>query len=92
MNIGGDIIPKLVGAGVAKVETQGGRVSHVVLNDGREVAAKAVVSNADPFRTRTLVGADRFPAAFNAKLDGFRRTDELDEPVAADDGTPGGRS
>ena len=64
----------LTNAGVAKIETQSGRVSHVVLNDGREIAAKAVVSNADPFRTRALVGADRFPAPFNAKLDGFRRT------------------
>src|SRR5688572_25047133 len=64
----------LTGAGVTKIETQGGRVTGVVLSDGREVAAKAVVCNADPFRTRALVGAEKFPAAFNAKLDGFKRT------------------
>src|SRR5439155_14132193 len=51
-----------------------GRVTGVALANGREVAAKVVVSNADPFRTRSLVGADRFPRDFNARLDGFRRT------------------
>jgi phytoene dehydrogenase-like protein len=64
----------LTNAGVARIEAQAGRVSHVVLSDGREIAAKAVVSNADPYRTRALVGADKFPSAFNAKLDNFRRT------------------
>jgi phytoene dehydrogenase-like protein len=64
----------LTGAGVTKIETQGGRVTGVVLSDGREVGCKAVVCNADPFRTRALVGAEKFPAAFNAKLDGFKRT------------------
>ena len=64
----------LTNAGVARIEAQAGRVSHVVLSDGREIAAKAVVSNADPYRTRALVGADKFPSAFNARLDNFRRT------------------
>jgi phytoene dehydrogenase-like protein len=47
--------------------------SEVVLEDGRTVQALVVLSNADPFRTRDLVGAEYFPAAFNAKLDGFYR-------------------
>jgi phytoene dehydrogenase-like protein len=64
----------LTGATVAKIETRGGLVTGVTLADGREVAAEVVVSNADPFRTRALVGADRFPAEFNAKLDGLKRT------------------
>jgi phytoene dehydrogenase-like protein len=64
----------LTEAAVEKIAVQGGRVSGVVLKDGREIAAKVVVSNADPFRTRALVGAEHFPAAFNATLDGFRRT------------------
>jgi hypothetical protein len=38
------------------------------------LGAKIVLSNADPFRTRDLVGVEQFPAEFNAKLDGFRRT------------------
>ena len=61
------------GAGVATIDTSGGGVTGVTLKDGRQVRAKVVVSNADPFRMRSLVGADRFPRDFNAKLDGFRR-------------------
>jgi phytoene dehydrogenase-like protein len=64
----------LTGAAAARIETRGGLVTGVALADGREVAASVVVSNADPFRTRSLVGSDKFPAAFNAKLDEFRRT------------------
>jgi phytoene dehydrogenase-like protein len=64
----------ITGAAVKHVTTQAGRASGAALADGREVVAKAVVSNADPFRLRTLVGAERFPREFNAKLDDFRRT------------------
>jgi phytoene dehydrogenase-like protein len=64
----------LTGTAVERIETTAGRATAVVLADGREIGAKVVLSNADPFRTRSLVGADRFPAEFNAKLDGFRRT------------------
>jgi phytoene dehydrogenase-like protein len=64
----------LTGATVAKVVTHAGRASGVALADGREVVAKVVVGNADPFRLRSLVGADQFPPEFNARLDGFRRT------------------
>ena len=62
------------GAAVSKVETAVGRVSGVALADGNEIRAKVVVSNADPFRTRAMVGKDRFPAEFNARIDGFRRS------------------
>ena len=62
------------GAGVARIDVQSGAVTGVVLHDGSEIAAEVVLSNADPFRTRSLVGAERFPADFNGKLDGFRRT------------------
>lgn len=61
-------------AAVSNVIVQRGQATGVALADGREITARAVVSNADPFRLRTLVGAERFPAAFNAKLDNFRRT------------------
>ena len=61
------------GAPVAAITTRADHVTGVTMSDGREVRAKVVVSNADPFRLRSLVGADRFPAEFNAKLDGFRR-------------------
>ena len=62
------------GAAVERIEVAAGAITGVVLDDGTEIAAKVVLSNADPFRTRDLVGAEHFPAEFNAKLDGFRRT------------------
>jgi phytoene dehydrogenase-like protein len=62
------------GAGVQSITTCGGQVVGVVLQDGREIEAKVVISNADPFRMRALVGAEKFPPPFNAKLDDFKRT------------------
>jgi len=44
-------------------------VSGVLLTDGTELAATTVVSGADPFRTRALVGADKLPAEYNKRLD-----------------------
>lgn len=61
------------GAGVQHIATHGEQVIGVVLADGREIKAKVVLSNADPFRMRALVGQDKFPPAFNAKLDNFKR-------------------
>jgi len=61
-------------AGVARIEVRQGQVTGVVLKDGQEISASVVVSNADPFRMQALVGASQFPAAFNTKIDGFRRT------------------
>jgi len=61
-------------AGVQHITTHGGHVDGVVTQGGREIDAKVVISNADPFRTRALVGREQFPEAFNAKLDNFRRT------------------
>jgi phytoene dehydrogenase-like protein len=62
------------GAGVQTITTNGGQAAGVVLQDGREIAARVVISNADPFRMRTLVGREKLPDAFNAKLDNFKRT------------------
>ena len=60
-------------AGVQTIMTRGGHVLGVVLKDGREIDATVVISNTDPFRLRGLVGRERFPSAFNAKLDHFKR-------------------
>src|SRR4029077_12492937 len=38
-------------ATVAQIRTQGERASGVVLSDGSEIVARAVISNADPKRT-----------------------------------------
>jgi phytoene dehydrogenase-like protein len=61
------------GAGVQHIITRGEQVVGVVLGDGREIDTHVVISNADPFRMRTLVGQEKFPLAFNAKLDNFQR-------------------
>jgi phytoene dehydrogenase-like protein len=61
-------------AGAQHITTSGGQVAGVVLQDGREIDTKVVISNADPFRMRALVGQEKFPHAFNAKLDNFKRT------------------
>jgi phytoene dehydrogenase-like protein len=63
----------LTDAVVERVITTSDRVDGVALKDGREFHAPVVLSNADPFRLRNLVGAEKFPARFNAKLDDFQR-------------------
>jgi len=45
----------------------------VVRSRGSEVRARAVVVNADPFRMRDLVGREKLPADYNARIDGYRR-------------------
>jgi phytoene dehydrogenase-like protein len=64
----------LTRAGVQSIKTDGGQATGVVLQDGREIDARIVVSNADPFRMRALVGREKFPETFNAKLDALKRT------------------
>lgn len=61
-------------AGVEQITVTNGTVDGVVLRNGEQLEARAVVGNCDPFRLRSLVGAESLPADFNAKLDGFRRT------------------
>jgi len=50
---------------VARIRQQQGRVTGVTLDDGREIRANCIVSNADPKRTfLTLLAADDLPADF----------------------------
>jgi phytoene dehydrogenase-like protein len=51
----------------------GAAVRGVVLDDGREVRARTVVCNADPFRMRDLVGRPLLPDAYNARIDAYAR-------------------
>jgi phytoene dehydrogenase-like protein len=60
-----------VGRGVSKIIVEQNIACGVVLSDGSEVRAKAVVVNADPFRMRALAGAEKLPAQYNARLDGY---------------------
>ena len=60
-------------ARVERIVVDGGNVRGVVLADGREIKARVVVCNADPFRMTDLVGRSEFPPAFLAHLDALRR-------------------
>ncbi len=58
---------------VTSIVVEGEGVAGVALADGTVVRAKVVVSNADPFTMRDLVGRTRLPAAYNARLDGYEK-------------------
>ena len=45
----------------------------VELQDGSEVRARAVLVNADPFRLRDLIGREKLPGPWNARVDGYQR-------------------
>ena len=64
----------ITGAAVQSIGVQSNHITGITLKDGREIKAKVILSNADPFRTRLLVGSNHFPIDFNAKLDNFRRS------------------
>ena len=70
LRLGGDI---RTGVGVASIEQQGGIVTGVVTKDGARLEARAVVVNADPFRTVELVGRDALPTSFLDRVDGYVR-------------------
>ena len=56
---------------VERVLVDGKTTRGVVLKDGTEIHAKVVVSNADPFRMRGLVGKDNLPKEYNERIDGY---------------------
>jgi phytoene dehydrogenase-like protein len=60
-------------AAVASIDIEEGVVRGVTLERGDVIRAPIVVSGADPFRTRDLVGASKLPAGYNEKIDGLRR-------------------
>jgi phytoene dehydrogenase-like protein len=76
------------GTAVSRIRTSSGRVTGVVLESGQEIDAPVVVSNADPFRMRTLVGAQHLPPAFNVWLDSRMRTGTTMKVNFAMDGLP----
>jgi phytoene dehydrogenase-like protein len=76
------------GVGVVHVQLQHGRVAGVTLSDGEDLEADVVVSNADPFRTRDLVGAGQFPDDFNVRLESSRRSGTTLKVNLALDGLP----
>lgn len=62
-----------VNARVTQIMTEGGAATGVRLADGREFRARTVVVGADPFRMQRLVGEEKLPPAYNARLSGYRR-------------------
>lgn len=58
---------------VEKILYEGNRAKGILLENGQELLAPIVVSNADPFRMRNLVGSNHFPVSFNTKLDSLQR-------------------
>lgn len=63
----------LTSRGVERIIVNNHQVTGVLLKNGEELSASLVISNADPFRMRNLVGQQNLPESFNAKLDGMRR-------------------
>jgi phytoene dehydrogenase-like protein len=63
----------LVSSPVESVVVEGGAARGVVLQGDVELRAASVVSNADPFTLRDLVGRARFSPEFNARIDGYHR-------------------
>jgi phytoene dehydrogenase-like protein len=61
------------GTPVARIMTRGGRVTGVVLDDGEEIVARRVLSNADPKRTfLTLMNAADLPADYLGAIGAYR--------------------
>jgi phytoene dehydrogenase-like protein len=68
-----------VGAPVARIRTRGGRVLGVALEDGIEIDAPVVLSNADPKRTfLKLVEPSELPAEFRERIQAIK----MDGPCA----------
>lgn len=59
------------GAKVTAIRTEGGKVDGVVLENGEELRAKAVVSNGDPFRTLPLVEGG-LPEDYRRRVDAMK--------------------
>jgi phytoene dehydrogenase-like protein len=67
---GGRIV---VGAPVQSIVLESGAARGVVLADGSELRARAVLVNADPFRMQQLVGESNLPAPYNERLAAMKR-------------------
>jgi phytoene dehydrogenase-like protein len=61
------------GRGVQSIQSTNGIAGGVTFKDGSELKAKTIVVNADPFRLRQLIGQEKLPAQYNARLDNYKR-------------------
>lgn len=67
---GGQIV---VDAPVASILVEGETARGVVLEDGSEIRARAVLVNADPYRLQKLIGEHKLPSAYNDRLAEMKR-------------------
>lgn len=58
---------------VTEVRVEEGVGRGVTLQDGRQLSAAAVMINADPFAMQRLLGRDRLPSEYNARIDHYQR-------------------
>jgi phytoene dehydrogenase-like protein len=58
---------------VTQILVEGNAVTGVACSDGTVRKAGAVVTSADPWRMRALVGAERFPAEYTRRIDSYAR-------------------
>lgn len=62
-----------VGTGVRSILIEHGAAVGVSTDDERELRARAVIVNADPFRMLAMVGRDKLPASYCARVDGYSK-------------------
>jgi phytoene dehydrogenase-like protein len=60
-------------AKVERILVDGGAASGVALAGGRELRAKIILCNCDPYRMQSLVGAGELPASLNERLAKVKR-------------------
>lgn len=61
------------GTAVTQILVEGNAVAGVVLEDGRILRSGTVVTSADPWRLRALVGPDHLAAEYMRRIDGWVR-------------------
>jgi len=61
------------GTAVTQIIVEGNAVAGVVLEDGRILRSSAVVTSADPWRLRALVGAEHMTNEYSRRIDGWIR-------------------
>jgi phytoene dehydrogenase-like protein len=61
------------GRRIARIDDDGGTVRRVICADGSEIACRAAVVNADPFRLLGMLGRERLPSDYVARVDSYRR-------------------
>ena len=78
----------VAGQPIAQIVIDGNNVSGIVLADGTVQRASAVVTSADPWRLRALVGANRFGASPTRRVDALAQPGGIAKLTLALDALP----